>query len=217
MNKHEQQLEALQDIRQLMRQSTRFLSLSGLSGVIAGVYALGGAWVCNNLLNKYTNESGAPGDRATYEHLIYHCALLGVGVLLASVFTAFLLSSRKARKNGETLFNPIAFKLLINMFIPLLAGGVFCFAAVYQGENHVIFVVPAMLIFYGLALINASKYTIHDVRYLGLLQLLLGMICLFLPRYGLLFWLLGFGVLHIVYGTIMWFKYDRNQETVSRK
>lgn len=217
MNKHEQQLEALQDIRQLMRQSTRFLSLSGLSGIIAGVYALGGAWFCHSLLSNYIPEPGTPNDDAPYQYVIYRCALLGVVVLLASVITAFLMSSRKARKNGEKLFNPIAFKLLINMFIPLLAGGVFCLAALYQGNSHVIFVVPAMLIFYGLALINASKYTIHDVRYLGLLQLLLGMICLFVPRYGLLFWSLGFGVLHIVYGTIMWFKYDRNPATVSRK
>lgn len=210
MNKQEQQLEALQDIRQLMKQSSRFLSLSGLSGVFAGVYALVGAWMGNQIISAYVADYWkAPRSESPYTTMLMKCILVCASVLAASLLTAHLFSSRKARKNNETLFNHIALKLVINLMIPLLAGGVFCLAMLFHGEGYVIFVCPGMLIFYGLALINASKYTLHDVRYLGLLQLLLGLICLFFPGYGLLYWAIGFGLLHIVYGSIMWFKYDR--------
>lgn len=210
MNKQEQQLEALQDIRQMMKQSSRFLSLSGLSGVFAGVYALIGAWVGNQIISEYVADYWkAPRWENPYNSMLIRCIMVCVVVLAASLLTAYLFSSRKARKNNENLFNHIAFKLLINLMIPLIAGGIFCLAMLFHGEGYIIFVCPAMLIFYGLALINASKYTLHDVRYLGLLELVLGLICLFFPGYGLLYWALGFGVLHIVYGSIMWFKYDR--------
>lgn len=211
MNKQEQHLEALQDIRQMMKQSSRFLSLSGLSGIFAGVYALAGAWWGNKIISDYLKEYWvAPREESPYYQMLLNCVLVCVAVLIASLTTAFILTSRKAKKAGQTLMDPTALKLLINMLIPLTAGGIFCLAMLYHGDGYMIFVGPAMLIFYGLALINASKYTLHDVRYLGLLELLLGLICLFFPGYGLTFWAIGFGVLHIIYGSIMWFKYDRN-------
>ena len=59
----------------------------------------------------------------------------------------------------------------------------------------------------GLALINGSKYTLSDIRYLGLCQVVLGCICIFVPAWGLTFWAIGFGGLHILYGIVMWNKY----------
>jgi uncharacterized membrane protein HdeD (DUF308 family) len=67
----------------------------------------------------------------------------------------------------------------------------------------------ATLVFYGLALINASKYTVRDVFYLGICEIVLGVLSMFLTGFTLLFWALGFGILHILYGTIMYFKYDK--------
>ena len=91
--------------------------------------------------------------------------------------------------------------------IPLFAGGLFVLGLLYHNEWH--FVAPACLIFYGLALVNASKYTLSDIRYVGIIEILLGAVNMYFAEYSLWFWAVGFGVLHIVYGLIMWWKYDR--------
>lgn len=209
MEDSQKQLEALQDIRQMMKQSSRFLSLSGLSGILAGFYALGGAYFGEKIVSEYMqNPSKESGD--VYFEAISKCFIVCALVLIASLVTAFLMSSRKARRNGETMFDHTAIRLLINMMIPLGAGGIFCIALLVNGFSTLEFVCPSMLIFYGLALVNGSKYTIHDIRYLGCLEILLGLLSSFWISHGILFWALGFGVLHIVYGAIMWYKYDRN-------
>jgi hypothetical protein len=208
-NKHEQ-LEALKDIRHMMQQSTRFLSLSGLSGVLAGIYALIGAYFGHELIRDYTRHySYAAGDREIYLQTMFKGFLICALVLGASLLTAFIFTKRKADKNKQSMFDHTALRLLVNMAIPLGAGGLFCLALILKGLTALEFVAPSMLIFYGLALVNASKYTIHDIRYLGCLQVLLGLIASFYSNHGILFWAIGFGGLHIVYGSIMWFKYDR--------
>jgi hypothetical protein len=66
-----------------------------------------------------------------------------------------------------------------------------------------------MLIFYGMALLNGSKYTYHEIRALGILEVLLGLIASMNLGHGLLFWALGFGVLHIIYGVLVWYRHER--------
>ena len=90
----------------------------------------------------------------------------------------------------------------------MLAGAIFAFKFLF--DEQVSYVAPTCLAFYGLALINGSKYTLSDIKYLGLLEVALGCICLFIPGYGLLFWAIGFGALHVLYGIIMWNKYDKH-------
>lgn len=211
MKDNKEQLEALQDIRQMMKQSTRFLSLSGLSGILAGIYALIGAYFGHKLIKDYTEHySYQAGDRNVYFATMLKGFLICAAVLGAAVVTAFIMTKRKADRNGQKLFDHTALRLLINMLIPLAAGGIFCVALILKGFSALEFVAPSMLLFYGLALVNASKYTLHDIRYLGFLEILLGLISSFFVSHGILFWAIGFGGLHIVYGTIMWFKYDRN-------
>lgn len=99
-------------------------------------------------------------------------------------------------------------RLIINFLIPLVTGGAYILIILDQqryGQTAAL-----MLIFYGLALINASKYSIGDIRYLGITQLILGLICALFPGYGFWLWVIGFGFMHIIYGTIMHFKYDSN-------
>jgi hypothetical protein len=211
MENEKQQLEALQDIRKIMKESSKFLSLSGLSGVIAGVYALIGAWLGYKAICDF-NEGYPREDhfRNEYDQLIVYFFIICAGVLILSILTALLFSSRKAKKNGEKLFDHTSKKLVWNMMVPLGAGGIFCLSLLYHGGDHVLMIPPCMLIFYGLALVNSSKFTVHDIKYLGYLEIALGIISSFSLLNGLLFWALGFGILHIIYGTIMWFKYDRN-------
>lgn len=210
MENREQHLEALKDIRQMMKQSNRFLSLSGLTGVFAGAYALIGAYAGYTIITNFIVESRLNGcSENKYNQMILMCIIICALVLGMSLITALILSGRKAKKNGQKLFDHTAWQLLINMLIPLAAGGIFCIAMLFHGSGFVILVGPAMLIFYGLALVNGSKYTLHDIRYLGCLEILLGIIASFFITYSLLFWALGFGALHIIYGAFMWFKYDR--------
>lgn len=212
MNKENtQHLEAIQDIRNMMKKSTRFLSLSGLSGVFAGIYALIGACVAHiyfvHLSKEYSYERNS--TLIPFGEIYINFILIAVGVLALSIITAYFFSNRKAKRDGHSLFDHTALRALINLCIPLVAGGVFCMALLIHGA--IAFIAPTMLLFYGLALINASKYTYDDIRYLGMLEIVLGLVNAFNLYNGLVYWMVGFGVLHIIYGAAMWFKYERKK------
>ena len=205
----EQSLETLQDIKRMMERSSRFISLSGLSGVSAGICAIVGAWIAHGYLRSYavevTNDTGvvSAGDMLEMRMLV-----LAVGVLVAALLTSTWFTWRKARKSHLPIWDHASKKLAINMAIPLAAGGFFALGLLqHSGWN---FIAPACLVFYGLALVNASKYTLTDIRYLGFLEIALGCINMYFPHEGLYFWTTGFGLLHIIYGLIMWWKYERS-------
>ncbi len=210
-----QHLEAIQDIRNMMKKSTRFLSLSGLSGVFAGIYALVGAYIAYLMLGEFAasfrDDVSRDAGMSVKERLFglyVDYVLLAAAILVASIVTAYVFSNRKAKREGHKLFDHTAIRVLINLCIPLVAGGLFCLALLYHGA--IVFIAPCMLLFYGMALINASKYTYDDIRYFGICEIILGLINAFNLGNGLLYWSLGFGVLHIVYGAVMWFKYEKN-------
>jgi uncharacterized Tic20 family protein len=198
-------------IRSLMERSSKFISLSGFSGVLAGIYALIGAAVAYFML--YDGHSRMYSIHESPEKAIFEDALLvklitiaGV-VLVFSVGTGMMLTYQKAKRKNQPMWGKASKDLLYSMLVPLLSGGFLIIILVYRGYYGV--VAPASLIFYGLALIGASNFTFTDVRFLGLCDVLLGLIAACLPGYGLVLWALGFGVLHIVYGSVMYFKYDR--------
>jgi len=212
MKNENDHLEALQDIRKMMKDSSKFLSLSGLSGVFAGIYALIGAYLGHMVLKQFENDYMRESStyQSTYNVLVSQILLICLAVLFFSIITAFYFTSSKAKKNQQKLFDHTSKKLLWNLLFPLSSGGVFCLALVYHGHGLVMLVSPVMLLFYGLALVSCARFTMHDIAYLGYFQVLLGLIAAFFPGHGLLFWTLGFGVLHIIYGSIMWYKYDRH-------
>lgn len=206
-----QPLETLQDIKRIMERSSRFISLSGLSGIAAGVFALAGAWFANGLIDKYYSKysnSGYSGQ--DFQSLKLKLLLIAVSVLLISLISSFYFTWRRTRQIQIKFWDHTSKRLLINMLIPLFTGGIFILAMLQQDEWR--YVAPASLIFYGLSLVNASKYTFSDVRYLGFLQILLGLINTQYIGYGIYFWAAGFGVLHIIYGVLMWWKYERVQK-----
>ncbi len=210
MSKEKEQLEAIQDIRKLMMESTKFLSLSGFSGIFAGIFALAGAYFGKTQFDLYFQGQNLLFDLiATEENLILIIFSICLVVLISSILLAFLFSRNKARKKGQKLFDQSSKKLFLNIAIPLVCGGVFSLAMLFYGGYFVFLIAPSMLIFYGLALFNGSKYTYHDIKILGILEIILGFMALFYLGKGLLFWSIGFGVLHIIYGVLVWYKYDR--------
>jgi hypothetical protein len=195
-------LKDIQDIKEMMSKSSQFISLSGLSGILAGIYALIGAIYANYLINihEYTYITL---ESKTFKLIV----LTAFIVLVLSVSTAYYLTVKKANKLGEQIWNTASKRVLINFAIPLVTGGIFSLLLVRQ-QNFVL-IPPVTLLFYGLACLNASKYTFRDVRYLGITQIILGLLAVEFTGYGLLFWVLGFGIAHILYGSIMYYKYDR--------
>tara|TARA_R110002094_G_scaffold92785_1_gene94441 strand:+ start:46 stop:441 length:396 start_codon:yes stop_codon:yes gene_type:complete len=127
-------------------------------------------------------------------------------VAFLSAVTGILLTTRKAKKNGAKIWDSTSRRLVFNFLIPLIAGGAYILIILSQGKYGQSG--GLMLIFYGLALVNASKYSIGDIRYLGYIEIVLGLISALFPGYGFWLWVLGFGFMHIIYGTWMHFKYD---------
>lgn len=196
-------LQDISDIKNMMNRSSQFISLSGLSGVLAGVYALVGAYIAHTLIEQH--EGGyIILESQTFKSIVF----TAVAVLVLSLASAFIMTYYKAKHQGEQIWNSTSKRLLVNFMIPLVTGGIFSLLLL----RHEVYglIAPVTLIFYGLACVNASKYTLRDVRYLGITIIILGLIATELSGYALEFWALGFGVCHIIYGSIMYFKYDRN-------
>jgi len=196
----------LKDIKELMERSSRFISLSGLAGVFAGVYALVGAWVAKSYVLSGRIDFSEQIETENFENLP-QLILIAISVLVLSLATAIFLTTKNARKKNQKVWDKRSQRMLSNLAVPLVTGGLFLLILLVQGNLYLI--APAMLIFYGLALINGSKYTLNDIRYLGYLEIILGLLATWFYGNGLLFWSIGFGVLHIIYGAVMYWKYER--------
>jgi len=201
-------LKDISEIKNIMNRSTRFISLSGVSGILAGVYALVGGLIAYSLLSDSGGE-----DYDSYTMLVssLELKLIGIAIIVAllSGITGYILTKRKADKNNEKIWTPASRQLLISFLMPLVTGGIFALLLVNQGYYGLI--APVTLIFYGLSLINASKHTLSLVRYLGMLEVLLGLAAMLFIGRGLFFWMAGFGILHILYGTLIYFKLDNRK------
>ena len=188
-----------------MERSSRFISLSGLSGIAVGICALIGATAAWYRINFYYKEitAGNPCASCLKKDLIIIASI----VFIVALITAALFTFLKTQKEGVAIWGNSAKRLLWNTMLPMLAGG-FVLLRMIQLDQYQL-IAPASLIFYGLALVNGSKYTIGEVRYLGYAEILLGVINLWLYHDGLFCWAIGFGIFHIIYGIVMWWKYER--------
>lgn len=208
-NQSTDSLQDIKDIRRIMERSSRFISLSGLSGVAAGICALVGVYFANDILNNYYGGYNSRGffTGDDFSKLKIKFGILAVAVFAVAFISSFYLTWRKAKKQNVSMWDHTSKRLAWNMMVPLISGGIFILGMLRY--DAWLFVAPACLIFYGLALVNASKYTLNDIRYLGYCEIVLGLINMFMPGYGLWIWAIGFGILHIIYGILMWRKYER--------
>lgn len=204
-------LDDITEIKEIMNRSSRFISLSGMSGVLAGIYALIGAALAYLRLRGLSEENydGLSGRSSALwgTDLVTDLTIIALAVVVLAAVTGFLMTLKKSEKSGEKIWDATSKRLVVNFLIPLFAGGIFCLVLIQYGAAGL--VAPATLIFYGLACVNASKYTMGDVRYMGIAFISIGLISTQFLGYGLYFWALGFGVFHIIYGAMMHSKYDR--------
>jgi len=197
----EKQIEDLKAIREMMEKSSKFISLSGLSGVMAGITAIAGAAFAYLFLLR---------DPSSTDFSRFHEIMILLGdalvVLLISIGFGIYFSWKKARKSNQKLFNKITMRTLYNLSIPLITGGLLSLIFLYRGEEEIVAAIT--LIFYGLALVNASKFTFEEIHYLGITEIVLGLAAAVFLNNGIIFWTIGFGLCHIVYGLILYKKYD---------
>lgn len=189
----------LASIRSIMERSVKFISLSGLSGVLSGIYALIGTYIAYRVIyySPVLDHSAA----------VLKLELTALIVLISSLITGFLMSLRKARKMDTSLWNATSKQLFKDLAISLGTGGFFILALLIR--NYYFLLAPSCLIFYGLALIQASRSTYAEIMFLGLTEISLGLIGIVFPGYGLILWATGFGVMHVIYGAVMYFRYER--------
>ncbi len=197
-------VQDLRDIRDIMNRSSKFISLSGLSGISAGVFALIGAFAAYKMVYAPQGQLDY-GPLVVSSESISKLILIGSLTLLCAMGAGILFTKRATEKKQQKLWDHQTQRLLVNLAIPLLTGGIVCLLLLYQGFLGLI--APLTLVFYGLSLVNASKYTLSEIRSLGLAEILLGLIGTYYIGWGLLLWAIGFGVLHIIYGVVMQVKY----------
>lgn len=198
---NEDYLKDLSEIKNIMTKSSRFISLSGLSGILAGIYALIGAAIAYYIVTTYSR-----GYLILDGKIFNICLGILITVAVLSIVTGIILTTRNAKKNGEKIWDNSSRRLLLSFLVPLMTGGIYILIILWQGKYGQ--TGGLMLIFYGLALISASKHSVGDIKYLGLIQVVLGLTAALFPGYGFWLWVIGFGVMHIIYGSIMHFKYD---------
>jgi hypothetical protein len=211
MESKSEYFEDLRIIKKVMEESSRFLSLSGLSGLFAGIIALAGA-----AFAIYTFPDGKlllPGGFfSAYkiqetDSLMFKLLAEALIVLILALGVSVFFSYRKSVLKGLKIWTPVSKRLLVSLFVPLITGGILILILFFQ--HHWQLIIPFMLIFYGLGLVNAEKFTFNEIFYLGLLEIITGLLSAIFPVYGIIFWCFGFGLLHIVYGLAMYRKYER--------
>jgi uncharacterized membrane protein len=208
MKDEQDYLKHITEMRSLMERSSKFLSLSGLAGIMAGIYALLGAYIAHQLFRfnpapiNYSN-AGTTGISKDLTNVI----MLGTAVLVLAITTAVVLSLKNAKKRNEKFWDASTRQLVSYMSVPLVAGGLLILICIAKGLIGLI--IPFTLLFYGLALYMAGKFTYKEIKSLGLIQIALGLISTCYEAYALLLWAMGFGLLHIIYGIYMHYRYER--------
>lgn len=206
-------LNDISEIKTMMSRSSRFMSLSGLSGILAGIYALAAAAYAHFRIAEVSAYTANSNVAETIGRFLLSYDAIGDLILAAlltlalALLTGAFFTIKKAKKRNEQLWNPVSKRLLFNFAVPLVAGGLFCLVLLQY--EFIGLVAPTTLIFYGLALLNASKFTVGDIKYLGLANLLIGLVATQFIGFGIYFWALGFGIFHIIYGIILYNKYDK--------
>ncbi|MGZ4079818.1 MAG: hypothetical protein ACXVDW_21055, partial [Bacteroidia bacterium] len=186
MTEQKEHLQAISDIRSMMERSSRCISLSGLSGVFAGIFALIGAFFAYEKMQLLYIDLYARAGAVNFSEIFVYLLCDAALVLIASLTVGTALTIRNSKRKGLKIWDNTAKRLLINLAIPLGTGGIFCL--ILLSKEDIGLVAPATLIFYGLALINASKYTFNDIRYLGICEIILGLTASLYIGYGLFFW-----------------------------
>src|SRR5687767_590303 len=114
MKKEQDYIRDITEIRSMMERSSKFLSLSGWAGIMAGIYALAGAYVAYAVFHFNPDQIFASGNATTGNptSLSADVILLAVTVFVLALATAVYLSNKNAAARGEKIWNASSRQLL---------------------------------------------------------------------------------------------------------
>jgi len=193
-------IEDLQQIKAIMERSTKFLSLSGWSGIWVGICGL----LASGILYRWKMDFNYTEDS---NYNAFNLLALALITLVVALSGGLYFTIQKTKKQGVTFFNKVTKRLLLRFSFPLVIGGILCI--IFYTKFLLPLTLPSTILFYGLALYTIQEDTVKEIKTMALLEILLGLLAFYFVDYSLLFWALGFGVIHILYGIILWNKYDK--------
>ena len=204
--------QTLDDIRDMMSKSSRFQAISGYSIIIVGLYAAVAAAIAAalvgavNLFPFFENIDATLNTPAK----IRLATIIALSLFTLSLLTVFAMAIAKSKRhNLRFAFDKRMRQMLTDFFLPLAAGGLVSIALIMQ--QHYGLTSSIMLLFYGLALVNSSHYTYPALRWLGYTELALGIADCLTVKHAILFWFLGFSVMHIIFGIVYVIMFERKK------
>ena len=116
-------LNDIAEIKKMMSKSSQFISLSGFSGILAGIYCLIGAYFAYRTIYLGSSNIGDYKYLVISEAEVFQLLFIAISVIVISLVTGIFFSVRKANKSNESIWNVASKRLLINFLIPLATGG----------------------------------------------------------------------------------------------
>ena len=109
MNK-DKALESVNEIKELMEKSSKFISVSGLAAILAGILR---HWLARTSRHKFITPD-------TYLIVALELmAIIALSVLAAAAVTAGILSYCKSKKTGQKFFSRLTYRALWNFSLPI--------------------------------------------------------------------------------------------------
>lgn len=196
--------DELKAIRELMERPVRYSTMSGLSGVLAGLASLAGVFADLYVSGRYADR---PAEAVRINMGIW------AGVFLAAFAAATVPTRLRERKRGMPFWSRIKKQILLTI-LPPFVGGVGLTAAIVcrwwigDGPNMWGLIPAIWMLFYGLALWQVGLFSPAEIRVLAVAFLLAGLAAAAL-FHTYPYWAMGltFGGFHIVYGVVVWIRH----------
>ena len=180
-----------------MEQGKSYFSLKSLSGILIGIYGLATVY----LIDKLTSGEGSGIEMVSQLPILFlqiGITAIAVVFIIISLFTLWIRAKRRAKSEGKKLWNTSNKKIRLQTLITLLVLIVVIIVIANQGYYSL--VTPISLFFYGLFLLNLSRFSSKGLVFLSIGEVLLGVAAYMIYDKEIFFLALGFGLLPIIYG-----------------
>jgi hypothetical protein len=186
-----------------MQQNINPFSLKRYSGILIGLYGLAVVYLINIL------TSGEQSGIELVSQLPLLFLQIGVTVIalvfiVISLVTLWIRAKRTVRKNDQKLWSIFTRKIRWQTLISLLI--ILIIIIMISNIGYFSLTTPLSLFFYGLFLLNLSRFSSIGLRYLSLAEIILAITSYFIYDKEIIFLALGFGFLPILYGIATFIK-----------
>lgn len=180
-------MDNLKYIRQTLERAGSFTAVPGKGGVLMGVVALLAAVVA-------ARQPGAGAWLAVWT--VAAMVAIAIGVAGAAI---------KSRRFQMPLFSGPGRKFIAGFTPALLAGAVL--TAVFYRAGISGFLPGVWLLLYGAAVLAGGSASVRVVPIMGACFMFVGTVALLLPGWNDVLLPVGFGGLHLIFGTVIAVKY----------